>query len=228
MAPPWTGYGASHEGRHRRQDHDAAARSASNAAGDRGKELAEHAQLSIDTGVQVYFADPHSPWQRGTNENTDGRLRQYFPKGTDLSRWDAEEIEAVAMALSNRPRKTLNWRRPAEALNDHLHRFNQPVLRRPIEPGLSAGIGVTCHAGRAFRVTPGHLQCVEHHGGAHVAGDSPPDDHPGVRVYDEVHIGHRGPGRHECQIGHSQLVGCDGGEPCGRPDRDVSAGRGVR
>jgi IS30 family transposase len=74
---------------------------------DRGKELAQHAQLKIDTGLPVYFADPHSPWQRGTNENTNGLLRQYFPKGTDLSRWSAEEIEAVAAALNSRPRKTL-------------------------------------------------------------------------------------------------------------------------
>ena len=87
---------------------------------DRGKELSQHAQLRIDTGLLVYFADPHSPWQRGTNENTNGLLRQYFPKGTDLSRWDVEEIEAVAAALNSRPRKTLGWKTPAEALDERL------------------------------------------------------------------------------------------------------------
>jgi IS30 family transposase len=92
---------------------------------DRGKELSAHAQFKIETGVPVYFADPQSPWQRGTNENTNGLLRQYFPKGTDLARWSSEEIEAVANALNNRPRKTLGWKTPAEALNERLLSLQQ-------------------------------------------------------------------------------------------------------
>ena len=83
---------------------------------DRGKEMSAHAQFKVETGIPVFFADPQSPWQRGTNENTNGLLRQYFPKGTDLSRWSAEEIEAVAHALNTRPRKTLGWKTPGRGL----------------------------------------------------------------------------------------------------------------
>jgi transposase, IS30 family len=87
---------------------------------DQGAEMSQHARLRIDTGLQVYFCDPHSPWQRGTNENTNGLLRQYFPKGTDLRGHGAGDLVAVAAALNARPRKTLGWRTPAEALDEAL------------------------------------------------------------------------------------------------------------
>ncbi len=93
---------------------------------DRGKELAGHAQFTMTTDTRVFFADPHSPWQRPTNENTSGVLRQYFPKGTDLSRWSAQELEAVACTLNNRPRKVLEWKTPAEVFAEQSRSLNEP------------------------------------------------------------------------------------------------------
>jgi IS30 family transposase len=87
---------------------------------DQGAEMSQHVQLRIDTGMQIYFCEPRSPWQRGTNENTNGLLRQYFPKGTDLTRYGTEELAAVANTLNNRPRKALGWKTPAEKLHEHL------------------------------------------------------------------------------------------------------------
>jgi transposase, IS30 family len=89
-------------------------------AWDQGKEMAGHAQITMATGMPVYFCDPHSPWQRGSNENTNGLLRQYFPKSTNLAVHSREHLEAVAAELNSRPRKTLGWRTPAQALDQLL------------------------------------------------------------------------------------------------------------
>jgi len=83
---------------------------------DQGREMAQHVQFSIDTGVDVYFCDPKSPWQRGTNENTNGLLRQYFPKGTDMAKLTQEELDQAAYSLNTRPRHTLEGMTPSDKL----------------------------------------------------------------------------------------------------------------
>ncbi len=92
---------------------------------DQGGEMAQHVQLKIDAGIEVYFCDPHSPWQRPSNENTNGLLRQYFPKGTDLSRWTHQDLQAVVATLNARPRKSLEWRTPAEVYQQQLQSTSQ-------------------------------------------------------------------------------------------------------
>lgn len=93
---------------------------------DQGREMARHVRIAEATGLDIYFCDPHSPWQRGTNENTNGLLRQYFPKGSDLSKWGPGYLDKVAAELNNRPRKRLDWRTPAEALEGLLSNQSDP------------------------------------------------------------------------------------------------------
>jgi IS30 family transposase len=93
---------------------------------DQGSEMANHAKIAAATGLDIYFCDPHSPWQRGSNENTNGLLRQYFPKSSDLSIYPADYLDYVAMQLNRRPRKTLAWKTPAEALDELLSNPSDP------------------------------------------------------------------------------------------------------
>jgi transposase, IS30 family len=87
---------------------------------DQGKELAQHQQITARTGTSVFFCEPYSPWQRGSNENTNGLLRDYFPKGIDLTVFTAAELERVAVEVNHRPRKTLGWNRPEDLFTSAL------------------------------------------------------------------------------------------------------------
>jgi IS30 family transposase len=107
---------------------------------DQGTEMAQHTQLRIDTGLAVYFCDPHSPWQRGTNENTNGLLRQYFPKGTNLSKHTVDELAAVAAALNRRPARPSDGEPPQRPSTNSYTPLNRPMLRGPLEPGVDVAV----------------------------------------------------------------------------------------
>ena len=98
---------------------------------DRGTELARHARITEATGISVYFADPHAPWQRGSNENINGLLREYLPKGTDLSPYTAAQLQHIENELNDRPRKRFGWHTPREELDKLLHDQEQRVATTP-------------------------------------------------------------------------------------------------
>src|SRR5690606_1788465 len=170
---------------------------------DQGAEMAQHAQLRIDANIDVFFCDPHSPWQRPSNENTTGLLRQYFPKGTDLSKHSAEDLAAVAAALNSRPPRHSDKEHQPKPSTTSYSRFRPPVLRRPVESALGAVVGVVDQLTVAdVPQAQRHLQRVQRQVGAHVVGQPPPHDDPGVAVDHERGVHLPGPGRHLGEVGY--------------------------
>lgn len=144
---------------------------------------------SIASGVKVYFADPKSPWRRGTNENTNGLLRQYFPKDTDLSRWTADDIASIAHTLNTRPRKTLGWRTPPKPPTNIYTGQIKPVLRPPNEYAMSSAVRVrdrAAHPAAAHRDRLG--QRIGDQFGEHMIGHRPALHPFGVLVTDRAQI----------------------------------------